>query len=109
MGRRFGWRSGKVKCFAITIGEGSEINKIVVYSATIDPSPVSPNSISAQNFSVSGLKTTDKVFVNPGINTIGIAGCRVSADGSLQVIFVNPTGGTIDPASSTWRIVAIRS
>lgn len=92
-----------------TFGAGTAITKIVVYSQAIDPASVAASSISAQTFTVTGLTTDDKVFVNPGINTIGIAGCYVSAANTLTVIFVNPTAAAIDPASSTWKIVAIRS
>ena len=87
----------------------TKITQTKVYSQSIDPTSVSANSISAQTFTVTGLTTADKVIVNPGINTIGIAGARVSAANTLEVIFVNPTGSSIDPSSSTWNIIAVRS
>jgi len=82
--------------------------QVFIYSVTIDPASVAANSISAQTFTVTGLKTTDDVYVVPGVATIGVAGARVSAANTLQVIFINPTASPIDPAASTWKVVAIR-
>ena len=87
----------------------TKITQIRIYSKVIDPSSVAANTVAWQNFGITGLATTDKVLVNPGIATIGVAGAYVSAANTLGVIFVNPTAAAIDPASSTWTIIAFRS
>ena len=87
----------------------TELTGIQVYRSTIAPSQVSASSISAQTFTIAGLKTSDTVEVNPGVNTIGVAGAYVSAADTLTVVFVNPTAGAITPASSTWQVIATRS
>jgi len=86
-----------------------KITQIRVYSQAIDPASVAASSVSAQTFTVTGLTTADKVLVNPGVSTIGVAGAYVSAANTLTVIFVNPTAAAIDAASSTWQIIAFRS
>lgn len=85
---------------------GTEITKIKKYTKTIDPASVAADTVASEDFTVSGLATGDVVVVNPGINTIGVAGAYVSAADTLTVIFVNPTGSAIDPASSDWTILA---
>ena len=87
----------------------TKITQIRIYSQVINPASVAANTVAWQNFGITGLATTDKVLVNPGINTIGVAGAYVTAADVLKVIFVNPTASPIDPASSTWTIIAFRS
>lgn len=113
MGNKFGWRSGVAHMKGLKVGAdttiSTEIGQIKVYTPTIAPAQVNLNSISAQTFTVTGLTTADKVVVNPGVNTIGVSGAYASATDTLTVIFTNPTGGNITPASSTWNVIAIRS
>jgi len=90
-------------------GRSTEIIQIVVHRPTIAPSAVSANSVSAQTFTVAGLDVSDNVEVNPGINTILVAGAYVSAKDTLTVIFGNPTAAQISPSSSTWVVKATRS
>lgn len=87
---------------------GTTLTQVKKYSQAVDPASVAANTIAAETFTVTGLTTADHVTVNPGINTIGIAGARASAADTLEVIFVNPTASPIDPASSTWTIIASR-
>lgn len=90
---------------------GTALTQIVVYSQTIAPASVGAATMAEQTFTVTGLTTADKVFVNPGAiaNAVGVAGVRVSAANTLAVQFVNPTAGALTPTSTTWSIVAIRS
>jgi hypothetical protein len=90
-------------------GVATKITQVRVYSQAIDPASVAANTVASEDFTVTGLTTADKVVVNPGIKTIGIAGAYVSAANTLTVIFVNPTATAIDGASSTWTIIAFRS
>ena len=87
----------------------TKITQIRVYSQAIAPASVAANTVIGQTFTVTGLTTNDKVVVNPGVNTIGVAGTYVSAADTLMVIFVNPTASPITAASSTWTIIAFRS
>ena len=90
-------------------GVATKITQVRVYSQAIDPTSVAASTVASQDFTVTGLATTDKVVVNPGVNTIGIAGAYVPAANTLRVIFVNPTAVAIDAISSTWTIIAFRS
>lgn len=90
---------------------GTELSQIRVYSQTITPASVAAATVAEQTFTVTGLATTDKVFVNAGAiaNSVGIGNVRVSAANTLAVQFVNPTAGALVPTAVTWQIVAIRS
>ena len=100
-----------IRTKGISIGGvgASRLRKLDVRQVTITPAQVNANSVSAQNFSVRGLKKGDQVEVNPGVSTIGVSGTRVTAEHTLTVIFTNPTAGNITPAASTWTIKATRS
>jgi hypothetical protein len=82
---------------------------VKVYTQTITPASVGAATVAEQTFTVTGLKTTDMVFVNQAAisNAVGIAGVRVSAADTLAVRFVNPTAGSLTPTAGTWTIVAV--
>lgn len=86
------------------------IPKVQTFEQSLDVSSVAANSESVQTFTVSGLKTSDVVTVNKPSNSAGLdlAQAWVSADDTLSIKFRNHTGSPIDPASETYRIVAIR-
>lgn len=91
---------------------GSLISLIKVYSPVLSPAQVAANTSAEQTFSVSGLATTDKVFLNkPSAQAgLGIVGCRVSATDTLAITFANFTASPITPtASETYQVLAIRS
>lgn len=97
---------------SVKIGSsGTALTQAVVYSQTITPASVAAATVAEQTFTVTGLTTADKVFVNHAAtgNATGIAGVRVSAANTLAVSFVNPTAGALVPGAGTWSIVAIRS
>lgn len=96
---------------SLTVGGGTAITKIVVYSQALDVASVAANTTAEQTFTVTGLTTGDKVFVNkPSVNAgLGIVNARVSAADTLALTFVNATAAAIDPASETYTIVAFRS
>lgn len=95
----------------LTVGGGTSVTGMVIYSQTITPASVGAATVAEQTFTVTGLATTDKVFVNHAAfgNATGIAGVRVSAANTLAVSFVNPTAGALTPAAGTWKIIALRS
>jgi len=90
---------------------GTAITQIRTYSQTIDPASVAANTTAEQTFTVTGLTTADKVFVNKPTNTagLGIVNVRVSAADTLAITFGNFTGLAIDAGSETYTITAIRS
>lgn len=92
-------------------GTGTEVTQIRVYSQTITPAATGAATVAEQTFTVTGLATTDKVFVNPGaiVNAVGVCGARVSAANTLAVQFANPTAGALTATATTWKIVAMRS
>lgn len=95
-----------------TIGaSGTAITQIRVYSQTITPSQVATVVCAEETFTVTGLTTADKVFVNPADtgNATSMAQARVSAANTLALMFCNPTGGALTPGSGTYTIVAFRS
>lgn len=94
-----------------TIGSGTAITKIAVYSASLTPASVAAATVAEQTFSVAGLTTADKVIVNgpADAGAVGIAGVRVSAADTLAIRFVNPTAGALTPAAGTYNVVAVRS
>lgn len=95
----------------LQVGGGALISGIAIYSTSIAPASVSSQSTSEQTFTVSGLATSDKVMVNPPASTGSVALCsaRVSSTSTLALTFVNPTAGSLTPASGTYAIFAIRS
>lgn len=100
-----------VKSRKLQIGKqgATALRGIQIYRPTIAPAAVAAATVVAQTFTVTGLKTSDSVDVNPGVGTIGVSGAYVSADDTLTVVFTNPTAGEITPASSTWTVKATRS
>jgi len=90
---------------------GTPLTQIVVYSAALTPVAVAANTTAEQTFTVNGLTTADKVFVNkPTAQAgLGIVNVRVSAANTLAITYVNDTAGSLTPASETYQIVAIRS
>jgi hypothetical protein len=94
-----------------TPGSGTAITGIKVYSQSIDVASVAANTSAEQTFTVTGLATTDKVFViKPSLSAgLVIGNARVSAANTLAVTFGNLTASPIDPAAEAYTIVAIRS
>lgn len=93
------------------VGGGTAITKIAVYSQSLDVASVAPNTTAEQTFTVTGLTTADKVFVNkPSLNAgLGIVNARVSDANTLAITFVNATAAAIDPVAETYAIIAFRS
>ncbi|MGH9967714.1 MAG: hypothetical protein ACREBG_07740 [Pyrinomonadaceae bacterium] len=92
-------------------GTGTAITNIRLYSQSLNVASVAANTSAEQTFTVTGLATTDKVFVNkPALNAgLVVGNARVSAADTLAITFGNLTAGAIDPAAETYEIIAIRS
>lgn len=96
---------------SVAIGGGTAVTKIAVYAPSLDVASVAANTTAEQTFTVAGLTTADKVFVNkPSLNAgLGIVNARVSAADTLALTFVNATAAAIDPAAETYAVIAFRS
>lgn len=84
--------------------------KLQLFEETLDPDPVSANSTDEQEFTVSGIETTDVIVsINkPSLtNDLSIGGWR-AGDGSVFITFVNGSGGSVNPASEEYLILVLK-
>lgn len=90
---------------------GEKDRKINIISQSLDVASVAANTTAEQTFTVTGLETTDIVFVNkPSASAgLGIVNARVSAANTLAITFVNATAAPIDPAAETYKIGVIKA
>lgn len=105
---------GNTRLTSLKVGApltSTPITQVRVYSQTITPAQVAAATVAEQTFTVTGLTTADKVFVNAGAiaNAVSVGNVRVSAANTLAVQFCNPTAGALTPTAVTWQIVAMRS
>lgn len=104
-----------VSATSVSVGSNpTPITNVKVYSQTITPAQMAATAGAfEQNFTVTGLATTDKVIVNPGLAPtqlcIFTGRARVSATNTLTLTFINMTAALCTPAAGTWNIVAFRS
>jgi hypothetical protein len=105
--------AGAITSTSLTLGaNGTAITQIRVYAPSLTPVQVAANTSAEQTFTVTGLSTADKVFINkPAAQAgLGIVGQRVSAANTLAITFGNFTASPITPtAAETYAVVAIRS
>lgn len=91
---------------------GIQVNedRFAVITQSLDVAEVAANTTAEQDFTVTGLKTTDFVAVNkPSLSAgLGIVNARVKATDTLSITFVNATGTPIDPAAETYKILVFR-
>lgn len=83
--------------------------KIGSFTVTLSPSSVANATSAEQTFTMTGLLTTDYVYVNkPTAQAgLGIVGARVSAADTLAITFMNATAATITPTASQSYIVHV--
>src|ERR1700722_8001972 len=76
--------------------------KIASLNVTLTPASVANATAAEQTFTMTGLLTTDFVWVNkpPTQAGLGLAGSRVSAAGVLAITFGNFTAATITPTAA---------
>lgn len=96
---------------SLTVGGGTPVTKIAVYTPSLTPASVGAATVAEQTFTVAGLTTADTVLVDPPAlaNAIGICSARVSAADTLALRYVNPTAGSLTPAAGVYRVFAFRS
>lgn len=90
-----------------TIPRGNLL-KVFAVSVTWDPAAVATATTAEQNVTVTGVQVGDIVLAyNKPTNTAGAmpVNARVSAANTVSVSFVNPTAGSVNPASETWTFV----
>lgn len=98
---------------SLTVGSGTAITKIVVYSVAVTPSSVATKVCAEQSVTVTGITTSDALFINPPtISTspgaVAVA-VRVSAADVAAVTFCNTGPATATPATGTYKFVGFRS
>lgn len=75
-----------------------------IFSITLSPTSVAPNTVAEQTFASTGigLLTTDQVTVSKPTTQagLGIVNARVSAADTLALAFINATAATITPTAS---------
>ena len=82
-----------------------------VFSVTLSPASIAATTTGEQTFVMTGLLTTDFVWVNKPTTQVGlgIVGSRVSAAGVLAITFANVTSAAITPtASQAYNVLVMR-
>ena len=89
-----------------TINRANPLAPLQLYSVTLAPAAVGPNTAVEQGFTVTGLVASTVALVNKPSFTTGLAiiGYRVSAANTLAITFCNPTSATIAPPSETYLV-----
>jgi hypothetical protein len=97
-----------------TIGSRGNVLYCWMVAPTLTPASVGANTTAEQSFTINGLQVSDFVDVyywgpnttTPGPQTtgIGIANNRVSAANTLQIGFMNNTGGSLTPAAGVYYL-----
>lgn len=75
------------------------------YSLSLTPASVVAAISAEQDLSVPGVVAGDVIVgvQNPAFgNATGVVGCRVKADNTIAITFVNPTAGALTPGAGTW-------
>lgn len=95
-----------------TIARGNILKKNL-YSITLSPVSVAPNTTAEQTFTFNGLATTDWVdvqLVGAAQAGLSLSNSRVSAANTLALSFTNDTAATITPtASGSYQLLHIVS
>lgn len=96
-------------------GQGSlrgQSGTVTVYSTTLSPTSVAPNTAAEQDLTVTGVATGQLVVVVKPTSQAGLAlaTARVKATNTISVTFANDTAATITPtATETYFTIAIPS
>lgn len=88
-----------------------ELPQLKLYSVTINPASVSANSTATEAFTVTGVTTGDIVLrvIKPTFTAgLVVVEGQVTAANEVTIQFANVTGGAINPASETYKILVLR-
>lgn len=87
-----------------------EENRAVVVTLTIDPSTINAQSNAVQSFPLPGLRVGDYIVPtkpSAGGGTSAVS-ARCSTNDSVDIMFNNPTGSTVNPAAETYSFLVFR-
>lgn len=85
--------------------------KMGSFTVTLSPATIATTTSAEQTFTMTGLLTTDYVYVNKPTAQAGICivGARVSAANVLAITFANVTSGTLTPTTSeAYKVLVVR-
>ena len=76
---------------------------------SLDVPSIGANTVSAETFTVSGLRTDTIVLVKKQTSNSGLVllDSRISAADTLELTFWNTTGAPINPAAQNFFVVAL--
>lgn len=76
---------------------------------TLNPSSIDNGVVATETFTVAGLRTNMFVLVSaPNLETgVKVVAARCSAANTLELTFWNFSGGTVNPASQVFFLVAL--
>ena len=82
----------------------SNVTEMGIIDVTYDAASQAAADTDEDTVTVSGLKIGDFVALAAPAHTdgIGICDCRVTADDTLSITWVNPTAGAVNRASATF-------
>jgi hypothetical protein len=94
----------------LTLGSaGTGFQSLLHGSVSVDPASIAANVCANTDVTVTGLATTDRVFVSAVLaENLAVSGASVSAANTLRIRLCNVTAGAIDGAATTWNYVVIR-
>jgi len=96
----------------LVVGAGATLTLVTVYTPTLTPAACAASiGFQQQTFTVTGLTTADKIFVNgpaPAALAAMVA-ARVSAADTLALTFANLSAAANVPAAGVYTVLAIRS
>lgn len=94
-----------------TVGSGTAITKVVVYTPSLTPAAIAANTSAEQTFTVTGVTTADTIYINPPSLTAGtgIVSVRITAADTIGISWGNFTAGSLTPPAGTYRILAVRN
>jgi Pectate lyase superfamily protein len=90
---------------------GTVVTHIAVFAVSLTPGSMAADAVTEEEYTVTGITTSDKVFVNnPALTqNVGIAGVRVSNTNKVTIAWVNPTSSPHTPDAGVYTFIAIRS
>lgn len=82
---------------------------IIIRTVSLDVPSIAASTVSAETFTVTGLKTENFVLVKKQTNDDGLVllDSRVSDTDELELVFWNTTGVAINPAAQDFYLVAL--
>lgn len=104
------WRSGGQLLFRNASSQSVTLLGVLTATATLDFPSIGANDTAQLTMTVTGAATGDAVFIGlpSTINTGLVATGFVSATNTVAIRLHNTSGGSIDPASSTFRAVVAK-